>query len=51
MNRRRDIRAERREKRRPMTQQRPDTDRQAALDDAFAQLDRERAQQIQKGLK
>ncbi len=48
---RRDIRAQRREKRRPITQQRPDYERDAALDDAFAQLAREQAQQQRKDLK
>lgn len=50
MNRRRDIRALRREKRRPWSQQSPDQDRQAELEAAFAELDRERAAQTRKSV-
>lgn len=51
MKRRHDIRALRREKRRPLTQQPTDQDRQAELDAAFAELDREQARQIKQSLK
>jgi len=42
--RKRDIRTQRKDKRTPWTQQR-DNDKQQQMDAAFAQLDRERAQQ------
>lgn len=51
MNRRRDIRALRRQKRKPWSLRAPDQDRQADLDAAFAELDRERARQIKQSLK
>lgn len=51
MKNRRDIRAQRREKRRPWTQQVPDLDRQADVDAAFADLEREQARQIKQSLK
>ncbi|HEY1394747.1 hypothetical protein [Roseateles sp.] len=51
MKQRRDVRALRREKRRPWSQQPPDQDRQAELEAAFAELDREQARRIQQSLK
>lgn len=44
--RKRDLRTQRREKRAPWSQQ-PRDDRQAEMDAAFEQLDRERQQQAQ----
>lgn len=43
--RRRDIRAQRKDKRAPWTQQTRDSDHQQRMDAAFEQLARERAQQ------
>lgn len=54
MSRRRDIRAQRKDKRRPWTLQHREgaqQDQQDRLAAAFEQLDRERAQQTQRGLK
>lgn len=49
--RRRDIRALRREKRKPWAEQPRQEDRDAELDSAFRQLAQEQAQRVARGMK
>jgi hypothetical protein len=50
MKRHRDVRALRREKRKPISQQPTDQDRQAELDAAFTELAREQAERTRKSV-